>query len=143
VLKKTTHTWLKEVGSNVMKQGVKDANEAWQRYFKGVAEKPRLKSKHHSIPKFYVNYETLKKTQNGFQGEKLGIVKTAEPLPDVPEGDPSYVVPQELDEADAPTTGIIPPTGTTNHNVLYAIIGMASLIVLGAGTYGIRRFLKK
>ena len=63
--------------------------------------------------------------------------------PDVPEGDPSYVVPQEPDEADAPTTGIIPPTGTTNHNVLYAIIGMASLIVLGAGTYGIRRFLKK
>ena len=37
VLKKTTHTWLKEVGSNVMKQGVKDANDAWQRYFKGVA----------------------------------------------------------------------------------------------------------
>ena len=37
VLKKTTHTWLKEVSSNVMKQGVKDANEAWQRYFKGLA----------------------------------------------------------------------------------------------------------
>ena len=28
VLKKTTHTWLKEVGSNVMKQGVKDASES-------------------------------------------------------------------------------------------------------------------
>ena len=27
VLKKTTHTWLSEVGSNVMKQAVKDANE--------------------------------------------------------------------------------------------------------------------
>ena len=87
VLKKTTHTWLKEVGSNVMKQGVKDANDAWQRYFKGISEKPKLKSKHHSIPKFYVNYETLKKTQNGFQGEKLGIVKTAEPLPDLLEGE--------------------------------------------------------
>ena len=86
VLKKTTHTWLREVGSNVMKQGVKDANDAWQRYFKDLAEKPKLKSKHHSIPKFYVNYETLKKTSSGFQGEKLGIVKTAEPLPDLPKG---------------------------------------------------------
>ena len=88
VLKKTTHTWLKEVGSNVMKQGVKDANDAWQRYFKGLAEQPKLKSKHHSIPKFYVNYETLKKTPRGFQGEKLGIVKTAEPLPNLPKGEP-------------------------------------------------------
>ena len=87
VLKKTTHPWLKEVGSNVMKQGVKDANDAWQRYFKGLAEKPKLKSKHHSIPKFYVNYETLKKTPHGFQGEKLGIVKTAESLPDLLEGE--------------------------------------------------------
>ena len=87
VLKKTTHPWLKEVGSNVMKQGVKDANDAWQRYFKGLAEQPKLKSKHHSIPKFYVNYETLKKTSCGFQGEKLGIVKTAEPLPNLPKGE--------------------------------------------------------
>lgn len=28
ILKKTTHVWLQEVGSNVMKQGVKDANIA-------------------------------------------------------------------------------------------------------------------
>lgn len=34
VLKKTTHTWLKEVSSNVMKQGVKDANTALQNFFK-------------------------------------------------------------------------------------------------------------
>ena len=33
VLKPTTHTWLKEVGSNVMKQAVKDANQAFQRFF--------------------------------------------------------------------------------------------------------------
>ena len=68
VLKKTTHTWLKEVSSNVMKQGVKDANEAWQRYFKGLAEKPKFKSKHCSVPRFYVNYESLKKTQNASAG---------------------------------------------------------------------------
>ena len=85
-LKPTTHTWLKEVGSNVMKQAVKDANEAYQNYFKGLSEKPRFKSKHKSEPKFYVNYETLRRKPNGFQGEKLGIVKTAEPLPKLPKG---------------------------------------------------------
>ena len=86
VLKKTTHTWLKEVSSNVMKQGVKDANQAWQNYFQGLTEKPRFKSKHHSQPKFYVNYESLQKKQQGFQGERLGIVKTTEPLPTLPKG---------------------------------------------------------
>ena len=48
VLKKTTHTWLKEVGSNVMKQGVKDANLAFQRYFKGISGKPKFKSRRKS-----------------------------------------------------------------------------------------------
>lgn len=37
VLKKTTHKWLSEVGSNVMKQGVRDAEDAYQRYFKGLS----------------------------------------------------------------------------------------------------------
>ena len=55
VLKPTTHLWLKEVGSNVMKQAVKDAEEAYQRYLKGLSGKPRFKSKHKSEPKFYVN----------------------------------------------------------------------------------------
>ena len=51
VLKKTTHTWLKEVGSNVMKQAVKDADMAFKRYFKGIAGKPCYKSKHKSRAK--------------------------------------------------------------------------------------------
>ena len=42
VLKKTTHTWLKEVGCNVMKQGVKEASKAWKNYFKGLAGKPKF-----------------------------------------------------------------------------------------------------
>ena len=86
VLKKTTHTWLKEVGSNVMKQGIKDANKAYQNYFKGLANKPKFKSKHKSKPSFYVNYETLVRKQGGFHGEKIGFVKTAEDLPKLPKG---------------------------------------------------------
>ena len=83
VLKKTTHTWLKEVGSNVMKQGVKDAALALQRYIKGISGKPRFKSRRKSKISFYVNYESLKRAANGFQGEKIGFVKTAVALPKI------------------------------------------------------------
>ena len=86
VLKKTTHTWLKEVGSNVMKQGVKDANLALQRYIKGLSGKPKFKSRRKSKISFYVNYESLVRRPNGFQGEKLGVVKTATALPKLPKG---------------------------------------------------------
>ena len=84
VLKKTTHTWLKEVGSNVMKQAVKDANLARDRWFKSISDKPRFKSRRRSKISFYVNYESLKRTKEGFRGEKIGIVKTYQALPKLP-----------------------------------------------------------
>lgn len=86
VLKKTTHTWLNEVGSNVMKQAVKDADVARKRWFEGISDKPRFKSRRKSKISFYVNYESLKRTKEGFQGEKLGIVKTYQPLPKLQTG---------------------------------------------------------
>lgn len=80
-LKKTTCTWLKDVGSNVMKQAVKDANEARADWLKGKTGKPKYKSKHKSKIAFYVNYESLTKKNGGFQGEKIGFVRTTTPLP--------------------------------------------------------------
>ena len=93
VLKKTTHTWLKEVGSNVMKRGVKDASDSLQNFFKHNKGYPKFKSKKKSKPSFYVNYETLKRTPNGFQGERIGVVKTRESLPKIPKGQ-KYVNPR-------------------------------------------------
>lgn len=87
VLKKTTHQWLKEVGSNVMKQAVKDADKARKRWFDGVSGKPKFKSKRKSKVSFYVNYESLKRTKEGFRGEKIGVVKTYQPLPKLPKGE--------------------------------------------------------
>ncbi|MEQ2561507.1 transposase, partial [Sutterella wadsworthensis] len=81
VLKPTTHTWLKEVGSNVMKQAVKDADLALKRWLKGISGKPKFKNKHQCKDSFYVNYESLKRTKDGFRGEKLGNVKTCGSLP--------------------------------------------------------------
>lgn len=86
VLKNTTHPWLKEVGSNVIKQAVKDWNNARNRFFDGLSKAPKYKSKVTSKPSFYVNYETLRRVNGGFRGEKLGFVKTTKPLPKIPKG---------------------------------------------------------
>ena len=86
VLKKTTHTWLNDVGSNVMKQAVKDADLAMKRYFDGVSDKPKFKSRHKSKISFYVNYESLKRMPHGFKGEKIGYVKTTQLLPKLKKG---------------------------------------------------------
>ena len=86
VLKNTTHSWLKEVGSNVIKQAVKDWNDARNRFFKGLCNAPKYKSKATSKPSFYVNYERLRRVNGGFIGEKLGFIKTTQPLPRISKG---------------------------------------------------------
>lgn len=86
VLKNTTHPWLKEVGSNVIKRAVIDWNDAQNRFFKGLSKAPKYKSKATSKPSFYVNYETLRRVNGGFRGERLGFVKTTQPLPKIPKG---------------------------------------------------------
>lgn len=93
VLKKSTHTWLQEVSSTVMKHGVKDANISLQRFFNKTSGYPKYKSRKKSKPSFYVNYYSLKRTLNGFQGERLGIIKTREPLPKISK-DQKYVNPR-------------------------------------------------
>ncbi|MGE7952328.1 RNA-guided endonuclease InsQ/TnpB family protein [Lysinibacillus xylanilyticus] len=85
-LKPSTHKWLKEVGSNVMKQAVKDADIARKRWFEDLTEKPRFKSRRRSKVSFYVNYESLKRTNEGFRGEKIGSVKTCNALPKLKNG---------------------------------------------------------
>lgn len=76
-----------------MKQGVKDANNSLQCYFNKISGYPKYKSRRKSKPSFYVNYYSLKRTINGFQGERLGIIKTREPLPKIPK-DQKYVNPR-------------------------------------------------
>ena len=86
-LKPTTHKWLKRVGSNVMKQAVIDAEREFKNYLMGNKGKPKYKSRKYSKASFYVNYESLRRTDNGFKGEKIGVVKTAYALPKLPKGE--------------------------------------------------------
>lgn len=81
-LKKTELSWLKEVSNNVAKQSVKDACDSYKRFFKGVSDKPRFKSRRKSKKSFYNDNCKLKVKEGKLVNiEKIGWIKTNEQLP--------------------------------------------------------------
>ena len=81
-LKKTELSWLNEVSNNVAKQSVKDACDAYKRFFKGLSDKPRFKTKKRSKKSFYNDNVKLKVKDNKLVNiEKIGWIKTNEQLP--------------------------------------------------------------
>ena len=82
VLKQTELSWLNEVSNNVAKQAVKDVCNAYKRFFKGLSDKPRFKSKRKSKKSFYNDNVKLKvKEGNLVNIEKVGWIKTSEQIP--------------------------------------------------------------
>lgn len=82
-LKKTTeYLWLNDVSAQISKQAVKDACLAYQIFFKGQARFPRFKSRKRSRPSFYQRHDKLKYKTGKVNLEKIGWLKTAEPLQD-------------------------------------------------------------
>lgn len=82
VLKQTEeYKWLYEVSNNITKQAIKDLCEAYNRFFKGVADKPRFKSRKKAKPSFYNDNERLKVKENNVLIEKVGWLKTSEQVP--------------------------------------------------------------
>ncbi|WP_026677320.1 RNA-guided endonuclease InsQ/TnpB family protein [Fictibacillus gelatini] len=75
------YAWLYEVSNNVIKQAIKDACDAYKRFFKKQAVKPRFKSKKKSKPSFYNDNVKLKVKKNEVLIEKVGWVKTSEQIP--------------------------------------------------------------
>ena len=80
-LKKEKLSWLNEVSNNVAKQAVKDACNAYKNFFKGLADKPKFKSRKKSKPSFYNDTSKLKAKEKSVLIEKIGWVKTKEQLP--------------------------------------------------------------
>lgn len=81
-LKKNELSWLNEVSNNVAKQAVKDACDAYKRFFKGLSDKPRFKSKRKSKKSFYNDNIKLKVKEGKLVNiEKVGWIKTNEQLP--------------------------------------------------------------
>lgn len=73
-LKKSELQWLKEVSNNVAKQAVKDACNSYKRFFKGLADKPRFKSRRKSKPSFYNDNCKLKVEDKSVLIEKVGWI---------------------------------------------------------------------
>ena len=63
--------WLNDVSNNVTKQAIKDAVEAYQKFFKGLSGFPNFKSKHKSEPKFYQDTEKIEFTATHVKLEKI------------------------------------------------------------------------
>ncbi len=63
------------------KQAVKDACNAYKRFFKGQSEKPKFKSRRNCKPSFYNDNIKLKVKNNIVLIEKVGWVNTSEQLP--------------------------------------------------------------
>ena len=74
ILKKTELNWLNEVSNNVAKQAVKDGCEAYKKFFKGLADRPRFKSRRKSKPSFYNDTSKLKVKENSVLIEKVGWI---------------------------------------------------------------------
>jgi putative transposase len=81
ILKKSELNWLNEVSNNVAKQAVKDGCNAYKNFFKGLADKPRFKSRRKSKPSFYNDTDKLKVKENLVLIEKVGWIKTVEQIP--------------------------------------------------------------
>ena len=81
-LKKDELSWLNKVSNNVAKQAVKDGCDAYKRFFKGLADKPRFKSRRKSKKSFYNDNWKLKVKDGKLVNiEKVGWIKTNEQIP--------------------------------------------------------------
>ena len=69
------YKWLNEVSNNVTKQAIKDACNAYKRFFKGQCKHPRLKSKRRSAPSFYQDSVKIRFTNTHVKVEGFSMSK--------------------------------------------------------------------
>ena len=73
-LKKTDeYSWLNNVSNNVTKQAIKDACDAYKKFFKGYSKFPRFKSRKRSSPKFYQDNVKIQFTETHVKVEGFAI----------------------------------------------------------------------
>ena len=75
-LKKTNeYSWLNEISNNVTKQAIKDACNAYKRFFKGYSKFPKFKSRKYSVPSFYQDNVKIKFTETHVKVEGFATSK--------------------------------------------------------------------
>lgn len=76
LLKKTDkYKWLNDYSNNITKQAIKDACNAYKRFFEGYSKFPKFKSKKRSKPSFYVDTCKIQFTGTHVKIEKLTTSK--------------------------------------------------------------------
>ena len=58
------YSWLNEISNNVTKQAIKDACNAYKRFFTGYSKFPKFKSRKHFIPSFYQDNVKIQFTES-------------------------------------------------------------------------------
>ena len=69
--KRKEFLWLNDYSNNITKQSIKDACNAYVRFFKGYSKFPKFKSKRKTRPSFYVDTSKIKFTGTHVKLEKL------------------------------------------------------------------------
>lgn len=69
--KKEEYKWLNDYSNNITKQAIKDACNAYKRFFNGYSKFPKFKSKKRTKPSFYQDTEKIKFTKTHVKLEKL------------------------------------------------------------------------
>ena len=71
--KREDYKWLNHVSNNVPKQSIKDACNAYKRFFKGQCRYPKFKSKKRSKPSFYQDTSKIKFTDTHVKVEGFSM----------------------------------------------------------------------
>ena len=69
------YKWLYTISNNVCKQAIKDAVEAYKKFFKGLAQYPKYKSRKRSKPSFYADPVKIKFTETHVKLENIVLSK--------------------------------------------------------------------
>ena len=69
------YKWLNEVSNNVTKQAIKDACNAYKKFFKGQCKFPKFKSRKYSKQSFYQDNVQIKFTENHVKVEGFSMSK--------------------------------------------------------------------
>ena len=69
------YTWLKTISNNVPKQAIKDCVDAYMRFFKGLTERPRFKSKRRGDFSFYQDTDKIRITATHVKLEAIAKSK--------------------------------------------------------------------
>ena len=69
------YKWLYTISNNVPKQAIKDAVEAYKKFFDGLVRFPRYKSRKRNRPSFYVDTSKIQITQTHVKLESIALSK--------------------------------------------------------------------